>query len=118
MGTFMGRKRNSSWTQATAEQRVVAWIASGLSQAEFARRHGLSEKTLSNWNRRMRARGWTPEQSTARVPALLPVRVMGVSPSSAMSPIEVELRNGVVVRVRPDFDGPFLGRVLDAVSRC
>jgi hypothetical protein len=35
-----------------------------------------------------------------------------------MSPIEVELRNGVVVRVRPDFDGPFLGRVLDAVSRC
>jgi len=56
--------------------------------------------------------------------ALLPVRV--VSPSSSLhaptavgsSPFEVELRNGVRVRLQPDFDAGAFERVLAVVSRC
>jgi len=52
--------------------------------------------------------------------ALLPVRVVSSSSSSSAesSSIEVELRNGVLVRVLPDFDAGSFERVLAVVSRC
>ena len=125
-GTGTGRKRARKWTHTQAEQELAAGHTSGKTQAAFARERGYSKKRLSNWHGRMRAR----DQGCDRLgsvmddrPALVPVRVVNSQPVVAdrgmgSSPIEVELRNGVLVRVLADFDPGAFERVLAVVSRC
>jgi transposase-like protein len=40
------------WTEAEAQAVLEAWEASGLSVAEFARRHGLGSQRLRWWKKR------------------------------------------------------------------
>lgn len=61
----MGRARGQGFWA-----RVSADVAAGTSQAEVARRYGVSQGQVSRWVRRLR----TDEQSAA-VPQLLPVRL-------------------------------------------
>lgn len=122
-GMEHGRKRARKWTRVEAEGELVAWRSSGKTQAAYSRERGYSANRLSNWLARLRSSTGSVRPNRDRL-ALLPVRV--VSPSSSLhaptavvsSPIEVELRNGVRVRLQPDFDAGAFERVLAVVTRC
>ncbi len=124
-GTGVQRGR---WTAADAKRELTAWRASGKTQAAFAFERGYSERRLWRWGGRLRARGWdatkaATTKAASEKSALVPVRVVDTRPvvatlASPGTAIEVELRNGVLVRVQADFDGRALQRVVDVVGRC
>jgi hypothetical protein len=106
-----------------AKRELLAWRASGQTQVAFASERGYSDRRLWQWSGRLRARGWDPGTAAGEQAVLVPVRVVDTEPAVAMgapagAPIEVELRNGVLVRVQSDFDGKALQRVVDVVGRC
>lgn len=125
--TENGRKRARKWTRVQAERELVAWRSSGKTLSAYGRERGYSANRLSNWLVRLRSKTatdiWRPPQPGDEA-ALLPVRVVssssahGASSSEGSSPIEVELRNGVRVRLLPGFDAGTFERVLAVVSRC
>ena len=90
---------------------VSSYEASGLSQAAFARSHGISPSSLSHWiHRRCRTR----RHDSAGDTALVPVRVVpGARPSLAY---EIRFSNDRVVRVPSGFDEGELRRLLAAVE--
>jgi hypothetical protein len=104
------------------------WSRSGLTQAEYCRRKGVSAGGLSWWKRKLGVR----DQGTAAAPAFVRVHVrretrpglvrhlgQRVPPVSdeERSVIEIILSGGVRVRVAGDCDGAGLERVLAALER-
>jgi transposase len=106
-------------TRAEWIERVRRCEQSGLDPAKFARREGIKAKQLSWWRWRLRS---AVELATPAEPAFLPVRVIASMPAPTLTPpqqptpIEIELPNGRLVRVRPGFDAVTLGRVLAIAS--
>jgi hypothetical protein len=79
------------------QQHVDTWRASGLTQKQYSKRHGLNAMTLANWSsvlqRRLRTK---PGQ------ALVPVRVVGEQiPASAIEVWQGTLRLLVPVGTDP-----------------
>ena len=114
------RRRPRNLRPAEARRLLLAFERSGLSLAEFERRHDLSRNRLSWWRKRL---GHSPSTSSTRpAPAsvtFLPVRVE-VPPRAAptpvaTAPIELVLPDGAVVRVPPSFDATSLARLLDVL---
>lgn len=106
----MAKRRRKRRFRSTEEIReiIAAFDASGLSQAAFAREHGISPNSLSRWLQR------SPTCDVATEPALVPVRVVpGVRPEPAY---EVRLTNDRVVCVPTGFDDDELRRVLAAAE--
>ena len=89
----MGRARGRAFWE-----RVSAEVEAGAStQAEIARRHGVSQAQVSRWVRRLRADGPRPA-----VPQLLPVRITGaaVAPrrcALVLSDLRFEFESGTEV---------------------
>ena len=102
-------------TRAEWAKRVRGWQRSGLSIEEFAARKGIKPKQLAWWRWKLRATASTPPAPEMR---FLPVHVVEAeaSPPRAEVPLEVELPNGRVVRVRPGFDPAMLESVLSIAS--
>ena len=111
---------------------VEACRRSGMSQAAFCRRRGLSSGTLGYW-KCILAREARPGRSPARLepkpPAFLPVRIAGPPPRpAAMSgappasrgELEIALGHGRLVRVRGRVDAQWLGAVIAVLEarRC
>ena len=88
-----GRRRRS---RAEAEQLVVEYEASGLSQEESCRQHGLSLATLARYRKRRRAPG-----EAARAGRWL----------------AVELASGRRVEIGRGFDAPTLVQLLELLER-
>ncbi len=124
MGSESGQGQRARWTAADAKRELTAWRASGKTQAAFALERGYSERRLWRWGGRLRARGWDATKAAGGKTALVPVRVVDTRPVAATltavagAAIEVELRNGVLLRVQADFDDRALQRVVDVVGRC
>jgi hypothetical protein len=102
---------------------IAQWRLSGLTQAEFCTRRGISLPNfryhLYKPSRRSLSPGSLPETATDGIPLFLPVVCSPApQPSSvppAISPIEVVLGDGVRVAVAPGFDPQTLRRVVDAL---
>ena len=58
------------------QEHVAQWQASGLSQRAYATEHGVSQRQISYWARRL---------GGAQPPGLLPVRVMSAAGAGAIS---------------------------------
>jgi hypothetical protein len=105
---------------------IAQWRLSGLTQAEFCMRRGLSLPTfryhLYKPSRGSRSLGPPPEAATNGTPLFLPV-VCSPAPqpggllAPSASPIEVILAGGLRVAVAPGFDPDTLRRVVDALGR-
>jgi DNA-binding transcriptional regulator YiaG len=54
------RRRQQPKKESYQREQVAGWRASGLSQAEFSRRAGISDKSLGHWKRRFDAQGAYP----------------------------------------------------------
>ncbi|WP_257460869.1 IS66 family insertion sequence element accessory protein TnpA [Archangium lipolyticum] len=102
------------WSEAEAQVVLKAQEASGLSVAEFARRHGLGPQRLRWWKKR-RAEEANPAL------AFIPVRVEAEPSSQAQqapsgASMEVVLARGRRVRVEPGFDAHALARLVRALE--
>ncbi len=98
------------WSEAEGRAAVVAWRASGLTRATFARQHGVATRRLAYWEQRI-----SPSTATRSAIMLAPVTVIA-SPARD-SEIALELRSGHVVRLRGVVDEDQLARVIRAAER-
>jgi len=90
------RRRRS---RAEAEQLVVEYASSGMSQAEFCQKHGLALSTLARYQRR-RAQGQDEGAGPSR---WLAVELSGAHPAGA-SGLAVVLTGGRRIEVGRGFD--------------
>ncbi len=128
----MARRRGSRSVPAVATDVEREWIRrleefdrSGLSRAEFAEPRGITPSTLSWWRceiaRRERARARAGGRD--RPSALLPVSILAPAPAPAstktrMAPVEIVVRDQVVIRVTAGFDPATLREVVEVLTSC
>lgn len=100
------------WRQADASLVLAAWSKSGLSLSAFAGRHGIEAKRLWRWHERLR------EKATAT--AFHRVRlVFDRKPEENLGGdggVELVLRDGRRVVVRPGFDASVLKELVGVVE--
>jgi transposase len=87
---------------------LESWDGSGLSLRAFAIREGLNVGSLCAWRRRLSPDGAT---STSFVPV-----VVSDSATRSTEGFEVVLRDGMALRIPPDFDEATLARLLRALG--
>lgn len=107
------------WHEHHARQALIAWRSSGLSVRAFGARHGVQEKRLHRWFRKLEA--WPPPRPraprrTQPPPAFVELFVAEPERPRQREPFVIEL-DGVAVRVPPGFDPAGLSELL-AVLRC
>jgi len=102
------------------------WERSGLTQAEFCRRHGLKAVNFGWWKRKL----GEPAESLRRIPRRTHGRlsaefvefampVSSTAPSRCPSGYELVLPRGVVIRLPVDFDSDRVAqRITAAGSAC
>ncbi len=98
MGARRERRPRRWW-----ERHLERWKRSGLSQAEYCRRHGLASVSLSGWKRRVAVREGQAGRVSSRVP-FVPVEVKGAerpcgSPAGVWA-CEIVGAQGVRLRLR------------------
>jgi hypothetical protein len=105
--------------RATREEwskRVERWHESGLTAQEFAAELGVNPRTLTYW-KWVLTKGPARDQATrSKTATAVPFVEVGQTPSRA-DVFELELSDGIVVRVPLDFDAAALRRLLEVVGR-
>src|SRR5262249_8622003 len=106
-------------------KRVDRWKESGLTAAEFAAEMGINPRTLTHWKWHLGAEAARGREDTSRPQAAPPKFVEVVAAPTAIAPdaaaqktepLEVVLRDGLVVRVPARFDQAALRRLLVALA--
>jgi transposase-like protein len=93
-------------------EQVRRWQASGLSAAEFGRKHGIPAGTLGWWQWKLRSEGMPLRRRPQRLPAFVEIPAISVNPAPpARERLELELAD-VTLRIPADFDDKTLSRVL------
>src|SRR5436853_2764732 len=87
-------------------RHLTAWAGSGLSQAAYCRREGLTANEFSWWKREVARRDRCAAKAT---PEFVPVRV--ASPQTVPYTFELSLRGGRVLRFDGCVDPAALGAV-------
>jgi transposase len=112
-GVEIGGDRAGFWRGKVRDQ-----AGSGLSVSAFCRREGFSPNSFYRW-RRLLSEGDGSAGATDRPPALplekvfVPVSIVGHAPARVSdASIELILRSGVLLRVRPGFDAATLIRLI------
>ena len=111
-------QREEHWRRVLARQQQ-----SGITQADFCRREGIQQASLSWWVRELKERDQShrpvrkarPKKS-ARRSAFVPVHVIQATSRPSASPLEVVTRGGHIVRLQPDFDSTALRRLVAALE--
>ena len=101
----MTKKKRIHWTPAKAGQVLDRADRSGLSDAAFAERHGLSAKRLRWWRKRL-----DRQKRNRRRSRFIEVR------RAQSERIEVELRNGRRVVVPATLDAQLAATFVDAIE--
>lgn len=115
--------RDEYWANTVSE-----WRASGLSQKEFCRRRGISDRALNNWLYKSpyrervarvldaRAQGTVHEETPKFVPVSLVAMPQVIEPHSRSAAIEVVLQSGLRIVVPRGFDDETLRRIITALE--
>ena len=90
-------------------KRVAHWKSSGLTAAEYARRHKLGEASLKWWSWKLGA----ARKKTASMSPLTFVEMTAAVPREAIEIVVGRMQ----IRVPAEFDEAALGKVLDVVER-
>lgn len=112
----MSKSKANKSTSAAAYWRahVDAWRESGLSQAEYSRRHGVSVKALWYWKRRFEKE----QNPSAAAPVIIAVQPSQLPPrEEAYTPLMLHLQSGFRVEVRGDFDPVVLAKLVRTVEQ-
>ena len=107
---------------------IIEWRASGLSQKEFCRRRGISDRALNNWLYKSpyreriarvlaaRAQDTGHEETPGFVPVSIVAATRVIEPRVLHATIEVVLQSGLRIVVPTGFDDETLRRVLVALE--
>ena len=89
---------------------IRRWQHSHTTIREFCERHHVSEASFFSWRRVLRERGLLDEPMSAKISADAPafVKLTTVVAEPAVSPIELVLNQGRLLRLRPGFDADML----------
>lgn len=98
--------RSTEAESARRRRLILEQSKSGQSQTEFCQRQGVSLHAFRFWKYRGVRREARP--SAIERPRLVPVRLLG----GADAPLELAIRGGRTIRVRPGFDEPTLRRLV------
>ena len=103
------REREARW-----RRHLAAWRASGTSQAEYCRQHGLAAAHFSWWKHELarRARQRANERSEIS-PRFVPLQL---TTERAASVCEVELRNGRRMRLASGLDIRWVAELASALE--
>src|SRR5262245_19301317 len=96
-----GRRPDPS-TRQRWQQRLERFRHSGLTVPTFCDREGISPASFYAWRRRLRH---DPTPPAASAPRLVPIRL--VTPPAG-APVELLLPSGLVLRLSPETDLPWL----------
>jgi transposase len=112
VAVLRGPERRRRWSASQKAQIVRESFEPGAVVAAVAHRHDVHPNLLGYWRRQA-------QKAASREVKFLAVRVAGQSKSSPAGGgrIEIELGNGVLVRVDAGVDEVALGRVLRALGR-
>ena len=102
------------WAEGEAQAVLEAYEASGLSVAEFARRHGFGPQRLRWWKKRR-------EEQAGAALSFVPVHVAAPQSQATRrteegASMEVVLARGRRIRVEPGFDAGELARLVRALE--
>jgi hypothetical protein len=107
-------------TRAQWRQLVEGWPGSGLSQAQYCRRHGISVASLHRWRERLREERCVVAvqdagQERAEPARLLPVQLLAEAcpVGAGGSPLCLVLGEELRLEIAPGFDAPTLRRVVE-----
>ena len=103
------RQTDAQWCKRIAEQQT-----SGLSVEAFCRAQGLASSTFFARRQRLREADRPEFIEVATEPANDQAVASAIETDAV--PLELVLRGGVIVRVRPGFDAAVLRRVVDAIG--
>lgn len=92
------------WTR-----HVKAWRASGLTQAQYCRRHGLLKGTLGYW-------GWTLKKAKPTGSALVEIGHAQVQAGKQRLPIELMVERRYLLRLWPGMEPDHLRDVLSVLE--
>jgi transposase-like protein len=107
---FAPRRR---WTAQQRREALTQFAASGLTQAQFCRRAGLSAATFSTWCRKTTRGG---DGADAAVGGFARVQVATASPATTTgAAIVVQVADGLRVTVPVGTDALWLGQVLSGL---
>lgn len=92
------------------QRHVEAWRASGLTQKQYSKRHGLTTASLSNWSSVLQRRARTkPGQS------LVPVRVIDARPQG----LAIDVQHGAWrIAVPVEADPRWVATLLREMTAC
>ena len=124
----MARRRIGAGERGRRKRLVAKWRRSGESAAEFAVRHGISQWALYSWAKQLgagpnrgRRQGKVRRSTRGRSAGFIPVRLVGDehadAPTRTEGAVEIELRNGDVVRLVGEVSTERLRAVLTAVRQ-
>lgn len=112
--------RHARWHEPQAQMVVSAWKQSGLSMRVFAEKLGIRAKRLERWAAKLRHHTHDVAKPPVRfLPVAIDAEATTVEVTAANhgdDVMEVRLRSGVWVSVRPGFDGPSFRRLLDVLG--
>ena len=91
-------------------EHVARWRVSGLTAAEFARRHRLAEASLKWWK-------WKLGSKRPKAAPVSPLTFVEMTAPTRRESLELVLASGVEIRVPADFDEAALVRLLDVLDR-
>jgi len=94
------REKRKFW-----EGHLEKWMGSGMTQAEYCRRHNLNRRLFSYWKRRLKR----PEASVSFIPVR--VKAEGRNESGGSSGL-VLWKEGYRIEIREGFNAEVLGQVL------
>lgn len=134
--TGVGRRRR--WSVEEKLRIVEESLRSGVSVRSVAQRHGLNPNQLFTWRKLAREGAFAPRP--AEVPGFVPVELVAAGPCSSRPPpavervarslpdgavaetpgvggalAEIELPNGVRLRVAAGIEAPVLGRLVSTL---
>jgi transposase len=109
MGSDQKIERERRW-----REHLAGWKSSGVSQAAYCHRQGLTQNDFSWWKRELARRDARTAAATTK-PAFVPVRV--VAQQRQDYPFELALRGGRVLRFEAGVDAAALRAVLEALEQ-
>jgi hypothetical protein len=112
-------------TREVWRERLEKWKQSGVTAAEYASRLGVTVARLKWWRWRLgpptapkRALARKPAETITKAakPAISPLTFVEMTEALEGDRLEVVLPSSVRIRVRPGFDSPTLGQLLDVLE--
>jgi hypothetical protein len=90
-------------------RQVAGWRASGLTQAEYARRHGITEGSLARWSGRLR--------SEVEGRDLVEIKGPAHGETGLSRPIELVVEGRYLLRLWPGTDSEHLRKILSVLEQ-